>query len=57
MIALLLILVYIMAIIVFHIIWLIAIVNHDGKCHYDDCGHCPYDGYCPMQEERENDID
>ena len=23
-------------------VWIISLANHDGKCHYDDCGECPY---------------
>lgn len=40
-----------------HVIWLVSVVNHDGKCHYSNCGHCPYDGWCPMQEEKNHDTD
>ncbi|MBR1899910.1 MAG: hypothetical protein IJ820_02470 [Lachnospiraceae bacterium] len=34
-------------------VWIISLANHDGKCHYDDCGECPYEGTCPMEEEHE----
>ena len=43
---------YMMIIILIHAIWITSIIKHDGKCHYNDCGHCPYDGWCPMQEDR-----
>ena len=48
---------YMMIIIMVHVIWISSIVKHDGRCHYNDCGHCPYDGWCPMQEDREHDTD
>jgi len=38
--------------IVFQAVWIHSILNHDGKCHYTDCKHCFYDGWCPIQEER-----
>jgi hypothetical protein len=38
-----------------HVVWIISLVNYDGKCHIDDCGHCPYEGDCPMEEEHETD--
>ena len=41
---------YMMVIILIHAVWIGSIIKHDGKCHYNDCGHCPYDGWCPMQE-------
>lgn len=37
------------------VVWIISLANHDGKCHYDDCGACPYEGTCPMEEEHETD--
>ena len=43
---------YMMIIILIHAIWITSIIKHDGKCHYNDCGHCPYDGWCQMQEDR-----
>lgn len=48
---------YMMVIILIHAIWITSIIKHDGKCHYHDCGHCPYDGWCPMQEEKQHDTD
>ena len=50
---------YMTVIILIHAVWIGAVIKHDGKCHYNDCGHCPYDGWCPMQEnkEREHDSD
>lgn len=44
---------YMMVIILIHAIWITSIIKHDGKCHYHDCNRCPYDGWCPMQEEKE----
>lgn len=41
---------YMMVIILIHAVWISAIIKHDGKCHYNNCGHCPYDGWCPLQE-------
>ncbi len=46
---------YMMIIILIHAIWISSIIKHDGKCHYHDCNRCPYDGLCPMQEDRENE--
>lgn len=37
------------------VVWIKALGDWDGKCHYDDCGHCPYEGDCPMEEEHETD--
>ena len=34
------------------VLWIISLVNYDGKCHGDDCRGCPYEGGCPMEEER-----
>ena len=31
----------------------VQIIKHDGKCHYHNCKRCPYDGCCPMQEDKE----
>lgn len=41
------------AAIVVHAVWIISLVNYDGKCHYDDCGSCLYEGNCPMEDEHE----
>lgn len=48
---------YMMFIILIHAIWITSIIKHDGKCHYHDCNRCPYDGWCPMQEEKQHDAD
>lgn len=48
---------YMMIIILIHAIWISSIIKHDGKCRYQDCGHCPYDGWCPMQEDKEGEHD
>lgn len=48
---------YMMVIILIHAIWITSIIKHDGKCHYHDCNRCPYDGWCPMQEEKQHDTD
>ena len=48
---------YMMVIILIHAIWITSIIKHDGKCHYHDCNRCPYDGWCPMQEEKQHDAD
>lgn len=48
---------YMMIIILIHAVWISAIIKHDGKCHYNDCGNCPYDGWCPMQEDKEREHD
>ena len=48
---------YMMIIILIHAIWIGSIIKHDGKCHYHDCKRCPYDGCCPMQEEKQHDTD
>ena len=32
---------YMMIIILIHAIWITSIIKHDGKWHYNDCGHCP----------------
>ena len=42
---------YMMVILMVHVIWIASIIKHDGKCHYGDCRHCPYDGGCPMQNK------
>ena len=44
---------YMMIIILIHAIWISSIIKHDGKCHYHNCKRCPYDGCCPMQEDKE----
>ena len=44
---------YMMIIILIHAIWISSIIKHDGKCHYHNCNRCPYDGGCPMQEDKE----
>ena len=44
---------YMMIIILIHAIWISSIIKHDGKCHYHNCYRCPYDGCCPMQEDKE----
>ena len=41
--------------IIVHTVWIISLANHDGKCHYDDCRDCPYEGTRPMEEEHETD--
>ena len=43
---------YMMIIILIHAIWISSIIKHDGKCHYHNCKRCPYDGGCPMQEDK-----
>ena len=43
---------YMMIIILIHAIWISSIIKRDGKCHYGNCRKCPYDGYCPMQEDK-----
>ena len=48
---------YMMIIILIHAIWISSIIKHNGKCQYKDCGHCPYDGCCPMQEDEKHDTD
>lgn len=48
---------YMMVIIMIHAIWISSIIKNDGKCHYKNCGHCPYDGWCPMQEDDKHDAD
>lgn len=48
---------YMMVIILIHAIWISSIIKHDGKCHYHDCTRCLYDGWCPMQEEKQHDTD
>lgn len=37
------------------VVWIKALGDWDGKCHCDDCGHCPYEGDCLMEEEHETD--
>ena len=44
---------YMMIIILIHAIWISSIIKHDGKCNYHNCKRCPYDGGCPMQEDKE----
>lgn len=44
---------YMMIIILIHAIWIGSIIKHDRKCHYHNCKRCPYDGCCPMQEDKE----
>lgn len=39
------------------IAWITSLVNYDGKCHYEECEQCPYEGDCPMEERRENERD
>ena len=41
--------------IVVHAFWIAAVADSDGKCHYDDCKGCPYEGTCPAEEEDERD--
>ena len=48
---------YMMIIILIHAIWIGSIIKHGGKCLYKDCGHCPYDGTCPMQKGAAHDTD
>ena len=38
-----------LVIIAIHVIWVVALVTSDGKCHYDDCAGCPYEGTCPQE--------
>ncbi len=47
---------YMMVIILIHAIWITSIIKHDGKCHYHNCKRCPYDGGCPMQEDKEKRV-
>ena len=37
------------------VIWIMALADSDGECHSNDCGHCPYAGGCPWEEENEAD--
>ena len=39
-------------IIAVQVVWIIALVNYDGKCHYDDCDTCPYHDGCPQEGEK-----
>lgn len=48
---------YMMIIILIHIFWISSVIRHDGKCHYHDCKHCPYDGWYLMQENKEGKHD
>ena len=32
--------------------WIHALGESDGECHYGDCDHCPYDGSCPRERRR-----
>lgn len=43
---------YMMIIILIHAIWISSVIKHDGKRRFGNCSRCPYDGYCPMQEDR-----
>ena len=39
-------------VIALHVIWIAALANSDGKCHYDDCANCPYEWDCPQKRRR-----
>ena len=30
-------------------LWIHALSNSDGKCHFDNCDCCPYTGACPWE--------
>lgn len=34
-------------------LWVSGLAESDGKCHYEDCEGCPYEGDCPMEDEHE----
>lgn len=42
-------------IIVLPIIWIIALVKWDGKCHCDkgECDNCPYQGGCEHEKQED----
>ena len=33
-------------------LWIHGVAHSDGKCHYDNCGLCPYAGDCPWERKR-----
>ena len=37
--------------IVIFILWVAAITESDGHCHYDDCDNCMYRGDCPEEHK------
>ncbi len=44
-------------VIVLGIVWIISLVNWDGKCHCDktECENCPYRGSCEHETEEQSD--
>ena len=44
---------YMMIIILIHAMWIGSSIKHDGKGHDHNCKRWPYDGGCPMQEDKE----
>ena len=52
--ALLHIILFIVAGVIF-VLWVAALLEADGHCHYEDCGGCPYAGECTEQERKAED--
>ena len=34
------------------VVWIRALADSDGKCHSDDCEHCPYEWDCPQKRRK-----
>ena len=45
-----------LAILAVFVIWIISLVESDGRCHMDSCDGCPFDPEeCPMKERNQKD--
>lgn len=36
------------------ILWILSIVESDGKCHMESCDHCVWSGDCEYEKKRED---
>ena len=44
------------ALLVVFILWILAVLESDGHCHFDDCDLCPYDPEeCPEKERKRHE--
>ena len=49
-------LVGLVAILAVYILWIVTLINSDGRCHLDNCDGCPYDPKeCPVKERKRHE--
>lgn len=37
------------------ILWIVALIDSDGKCHLEDCDGCMYEGICQEEGKRNHE--